>query len=312
MSSVAIACQGGGSHTAFTAGVLQHLLAQDDHRIVAVSGTSGGAICALLAWYGLHRGGPAEAVGLLEGFWEANSASSFSELLANAWLVGLARLEGRVALPMVSPYAYPEVARAALAELLGAQVDFDEVARLQQPSTTDGRPLLLVGAVDVASGAHRAFSSWRGEITLNSILASAAVPPLFRAVHDGGSYYWDGLFSQNPPVRELPDADPEEIWVIRINPLARAREPTTIAEIADRRNELSGNLSLEQELYFIRKVNQWAGRLGGGYRQITVREIALDRDLDLASKLDRRAGFITELQHEGRQQAERFLSGLPR
>jgi NTE family protein len=311
MANVAIACQGGGSHTAFTAGVLQHLLAHDDHRIVAVSGTSGGAICALLSWYGLHRSGPAEAVRLLEGFWRANSARTFSELLANAWLVGLAQLEGRVALPMVSPYAYPEVARATLTDLLGRQVDFDEVARLQQPPTDRRPPLLLVGAVDVATGAHRAFSSWRGEITLNAILASAAVPPLFRAVHEAGSYYWDGLFSQNPPVRELPDADPEEIWVIRINPLARAREPTAIADIADRRNELSGNLSLEQELYFIGKVNQWAGQLGGRYRHINVREIALDRDLDLASKLDRRAGFITELQHEGRQKAERFLSGLP-
>jgi NTE family protein len=310
MANVAIACQGGGSHTAFTAGALQHLLAHDDHRIVALSGTSGGAICALLTWYGLHRSGPAEAARLLEGFWRANSASSFSEQLANGWLVGLAQLEGQVALPMVSPYAYPEVARATLTDLLGRQVDFGEVARLQQPPT-DRRPLLLVGAVDVATGAHRAYSSWCGEITLNAILASAAVPPLFRAVHEAGSYYWDGLFSQNPPVRELPDADPDEIWVIRINPLARAREPTAIADIADRRNELSGNLSLEQELYFIGKVNQWAGRLGGRYRHIEVREIALDRDLDLASKLDRRAGFITELQHEGRQKAERFLSGLP-
>jgi hypothetical protein len=49
MARVAIACQGGGSPTAFTAGVLQHLLAHDDHRIVAVSGTSGGAICAPLS-----------------------------------------------------------------------------------------------------------------------------------------------------------------------------------------------------------------------------------------------------------------------
>jgi NTE family protein len=189
---------------------------------------------------------------------------------------------------------------------VGGQVDFDEVARLQQPPT-DRRPLLLVGAVDVATGAHQAFSSWRGEITLNAIVASAAVPPLFRAVHEGGSYYWDGLFSQNPPVREMPDADPEEIRVIRINPLARAGEPTAIAAIADRRNELPGNLSLQQELYFIGKVNQWADRLGGRYRHIEVRE----RALDLASKLDRRARFITALQHEGRHKAQRFLAGLP-
>jgi NTE family protein len=70
MARVAIACQGGGSPTAFTPGALQHLLAHDDHRIVAVSSTSGGAICAPLAWYGLRRSGRAEAVRLLEGFGE--------------------------------------------------------------------------------------------------------------------------------------------------------------------------------------------------------------------------------------------------
>ncbi|HEX2073211.1 MAG TPA: patatin-like phospholipase family protein [Geodermatophilus sp.] len=310
MAQVAIACQGGGSHSAFTAGVLQRLLAAPDHQVVALSGTSGGAVCALLGWYGLLTGGPAEAGRLLEEFWRDNSATTPVQRAMNLWLVGVTRLEGRVALPVVSPYAYPEVARAALTDLLSRHVDFDRVARLQEPADED-RPLLLVGAVDVASGAHRAFSSRRGEIGLDAVLASAAVPPLFRAVHVDGSYYWDGLFSQNPPVRELPNAGPEEIWVVRINPLRRATEPKTVADIADRRNELSGNLSLEQELFFIRKTNEWADRLGPPYRHIEVREIALDLDLDVASKLDRRPAFIRRLVDEGREQAERFLAGLP-
>src|SRR3712207_9481871 len=96
MRAVAIACQGGGSHTAFTGGVLQRLLADEDSRVVGLSGTSGGAVCALLAWYGLLTGGATEAGRLLERFWEANAATTLSGKLANAWLVGLARLEGRV------------------------------------------------------------------------------------------------------------------------------------------------------------------------------------------------------------------------
>ena len=62
----------------------------------------------------------------------------------------------------------------------------------------------------------------------------------FRRMH--GGTYWDGLFSQNPPVRELTDEGPDEIWVIQINPKELETEPRTVAEIADRRNELSGNL----------------------------------------------------------------------
>jgi NTE family protein len=310
MRTVAIACQGGGSHTAFTGGVLQRLLADTDHRVVALSGTSGGALCALLAWYGLLTGGAVEAGRLLERFWRDNTATGLSDRVANRWLVGLARLEGRIALPVLSPYAYPELARRALTELVTRHVDFDRVARLQEAPSPD-QPLLLVGAVDVATGDHRAFSSRRGEITLAAVLASAAVPPLFRAVHIDGSWYWDGLFSQNPPVRELPDAGPEEIWVVRVNPRARAAEPKTVADIADRRNELAGNLSLEQELYLIRKVNEWAPRLGGGYRHIEVREIALARDLDVASKLDRSPAIIRRLFDDGQQHARRFLATLP-
>jgi NTE family protein len=310
MTTVAIACQGGGSHTAFTGGALQRLVADGNHRIVALSGTSGGAACALLAWYGLLTGGADEAGGLLERFWEATAATTLRDKAANAWLVGLARLQGWVSLPALSPYAYPDIAGAALTDLLTRSVDVDRLARLQE-APADDQPVLLVGAADVLSGDFKAFSSRRREITVNAVLASAAVPLLFRAVEEKGRYYWDGLFSQNPPVRELPDAGPEEIWVIRINPRVRATQPTSVGDIADRRNELAGNLSLEQELHFIRKVNQWADRLGKPYRRIVIREIALDLDLDLASKLDRSPAFIHRLFQAGREQADRFLAGLP-
>jgi NTE family protein len=80
----------------------------------------------------------------------------------------------------------------------------------------------------VLSGEVKVFSSARREITLDAVLASAAVPNLFRAVPIEGSLYWDGLFSQNPPVRELPDAQPDEIWVVQVNPPGRASEPRLI------------------------------------------------------------------------------------
>jgi len=108
----------------------------------------------------------------------------------------------------------------------------------------DGAPMLLVGAVDVLSGEFKAFNSRRDALTADMILASAAIPTLFRAVQVQGGTYWDGLFSQNPPVRELVDSRPDELWVIQINPRRWDGQPRTMAEIADRRNELSGNLSL--------------------------------------------------------------------
>src|SRR5918912_3207045 len=100
---VAIACQGGGSHSTFTAGALKRLLQEerDRYEIVALSGTSGGAICALLVWYALLRDDRGEAVRLLESFWGGVSASSPVELVMNDLLVGAARTQGNVAMPMV-------------------------------------------------------------------------------------------------------------------------------------------------------------------------------------------------------------------
>ncbi len=86
-------------------------------------------------------------------------------------------------------------------------------------------PRLVVSAVDVRSGELRAFDSAREPISVEMILASAAIPTLFRAVHLGGGAYWDGLFSQNPPVGKLVDAGPDELWVIQINPKERDDEP---------------------------------------------------------------------------------------
>ena len=314
---VAIACQGGGSHTAFTAGVLSRLLTADDlddHRVVGLSGTSGGAVCALLAWSALQEGEPQNARKLLEGFWAANSASTPVELAVNAWLVWASTLQSVGLLPSVSPYDIPVSGLDQFRELLGRWVDFQRI----EVDEDARHPLLLIGAVDVLSGRFRAFHSRRDRITADMVLASAAIPTVFPTVHTDGGAYWDGLFSQNPPVRELLEAEPDELWVIQINPTERATEPRTILDIADRRNELSGNLSLYQELHVIEKIDQLLADgllIGGKYKQVTVRVIELDRPrssqvLGPTSKLNRDSRFIRDLMCQGEHQAEQFLTAL--
>ena len=318
---VVIACQGGGSHTAFTAGVLRRLLGADEltgYEVVGLSGTSGGAVCALLAWYALLDADPARAGQLLNQFWADNSARSPMEMLVNNMIMWASAWQdfGLVP-PAVSPYHSPAAAMGAdqFCQLLGRQVDFDRI----EADPAGKYPVLLIGAVDVLSGQFRTFNSRRDRITAGTVLASAAIPNLFRSVRleDGGTY-WDGLFSQNPPVRELLDAGPDELWVIQINPQQRDTEPTTLAEIADRRNELAGNLSLYQELAFIEKIDQLleTGLLGHGgkYKQVVVRVIELSRSslphAHAASKLNRDPLFIQNLMSHGEQQAEEFLAAL--
>src|SRR5215216_6049861 len=238
---VAIACQGGGSHTAFTAGVLKRLLRAEElkhYEVVGLSGTSGGAVCALLAWHNLLRGDAAGAAEALDAFWRDNSATAPHEQIINSWVLWASSLQNFITMPVVSPYYDNYFSVSALEEfkwMLERRVDFAKVGL--QPE--DSYPVLLVGAVDVLSGEFKTFNSRRDRITPETILASAAIPTLFRSVRAGdGGTYWDGLFSQNPPVRELTDERPDEIWVIQINPKELETEPKTVAEIADRRNEL--------------------------------------------------------------------------
>ncbi len=401
---VAIACQGGGSHTAFSAGVLKTILgatpAKKPFDIVALSGTSGGAICALLAWYGLIQDGrpendpagngqtidgKAEAAALLSEFWtrewpEGNAARSsrqalhdFAESvrtrdprLATARLFDslrndLVQLVG----PWMSnpafgvnvelnPYFVSNLvelaavrtgrpldtlqslwdAQRAIKELLTAYVDFEDVAATAAAAATKGfLPALHIGAVDVLGGDFKVFSStadpvmWSTDgITAETVVASTALPTLMRAVTVGGAVYWDGLFSQNPPVHDLPDVhspehpdkNPDEIWIIRINPRRRTEEPRDIADIHDRRNELAGNISLAHEIRSIRKINDLLrkgvidnNRDDHGYKHVEIREIgispALARKLEPLSKLDRKTEFIDKLIADGERQAAAAL-----
>ena len=324
---VAIACQGGGSHTAFTAGVLKKLLgekhtrAHDDYEIVALSGTSGGSICALLAWYGLLMDDTSKAIELLDSFWKDNSANSPWDRLLNDWLLQTSRLFANFGgTPTISPYFYPSQGQDLLKAMIEKYVDFGRLRELVGPSS----PLLLVGAVNVLSGTFKAFRSHNfvGDghkvfndspadgISVEAILASAAIPVLFRAVDIGKDVYWDGLFSQNPPVRELPDAKPSEIWVVQIDPETHDSEPKKMSNILDRRNELAGNLSLNQEIYFIEKINEWVenGSLSGTKHEIIkVKWIKMLRDLDAESKLNRDPDFVQGLMAYGEEQAAGFL-----
>jgi len=330
---VAIACQGGGSHTAFTAGVLDRLLAADDvgFEVVALTGTSGGAICAFAAWFGLVSDGDdgrETARQLLAEVWDGIAARTPVDAAVNAVGVGTARAQGMgVPLPTVSPYDTPvaEWARAQLRAVLEDAVDpdaLDEVVGREEPPL----PRLDIGAVDVQRGTFRTFTEQ--DVSHDAVLASAAVPPLFRTapvtLPDGTTrWYWDGLFSQNPPLGDpfrraegrVERAD--ELWVVQVNPQREAEIPRRLDAIGDRRNELGGNLSVNQEIRFLRLLNQWRaeGHLDEVYRPIEVKTIDLDesllspsRSLDHASKLDRSSGFVERLWEHGTRQAERFLA----
>lgn len=313
---VAIACQGGGSHTAFTAGVLTRLLDRlpDRYEVAALSGTSGGAVCAVTAWYGLvseHDPGA-----LLEAVWDDIAASDSPDRLLNGWAVVGARLESAgLGVPAISPYRSPlsEHGRNQLREALTRHVAFEAFPDLIAGAADP--PRLVIGAADVESGRFERFEN--AAVTAETVLASAAVPELFEAVEVDDRRYWDGLFGQNPPILDLlcgePGGSPDELWVIRINPRRTPETPTALGDIHRRANELAGNVSLQQQLRVVDRLNRWAnaGRLSEHeYTYTEVRSIELPRETAPASKIDRRADAIERLRHEGGERAAAFLDQL--
>lgn len=336
---LAIACQGGGSHTAFTAGVLRRLLElgiPKPYRLVALSGTSGGGICAAAAWYGLLKvasGCKDPPWKWLVDFWQDNSAILLWERYLNYWALGLLRGQDEGIIPTfeTNPYAAEwmvELGKAVaprkeyldLRALLEKHISFQEIPSLKQPTS----PRLLLGAVDILSGTFKTFDSDRENISVEMLLATAAIPTLFKAVEIGSGAYWDGLFSENPPVADFMvdevEDRPDEIWVVRINPQGRRTVPKTTEAMLDRRNELSGNLSLNQELHFLEVVNRWidegyfAEEAAKKFKKVTVRGIdmspELSASLDYASKLDRSPAFLHALMEEGERRAVTFLRDM--
>jgi NTE family protein len=217
---IAIACQGGGSQTAFTAGVLSAFSKQELHRqkqIVSLSGTSGGAVCAALAWYGLLKtaqGDPTPLHKRITDFWEELMPKLPPEHFVDSYGAQVLRMVADGSLPhlelspvsqlnqMFNSWLTGMLPRRFFTDLkfaLESHIAFEELPNLVTPDS----PVLILGAANVLTGELKKFNSRKGEIQVEAILASAAIPTLFEAVQIGDDYYWDGLFSDNPPVKEL-------------------------------------------------------------------------------------------------------------
>jgi NTE family protein len=347
---IAIACQGGGSQCAFVAGALKSLFAQRVHenfQIVGLSGTSGGALTAAVAWAGLlaqAHGDRTPVEDRVVAFWKELSAQTPLERAIDQAGVQLVRLTERGVLPSLanspSSLRFRFMSRLTallvgrpeftdLRALILKHIDFKALPGLIEPDS----PVLLVGACDVLHGSFKTFSSVHGEIGVESLLASAAIPNLFPAVIVDGNPYWDGIFSSNPPVtgffrRNIVGRNPlpDEIWIVQVNRSQHDAIPEKPSDIFDRRNHLSGNLSLQHELELIEVINLLLqeGALTDKFRAhfgldttetITVRFIRMSKELehglDYPSKLSRQPAHIARLMADGEAQANAFLADLP-
>jgi NTE family protein len=246
---VALALQGGGSHGAFTWGVLDRLLEDETIDIIGVTGTSAGAMNAVCLANGMVRGGPQEARRDLRTFWEAvGKMPGIGHLFW--WLPGETLAHMRVeqtpayiALDTIrrnlTPAQFNPSRANPLRDQLTQMIDFDCLRNADL--------IVQVCATNVRSARRRVFSN--EDISVDAVLASATLPDLFPPVEIDGEVYWDGGYSGNPAmlglIQKLPKCD---FIIVRIDPVIRKDLPASARDIHDRVTELSFNTTFWMEV----------------------------------------------------------------
>jgi NTE family protein len=313
-----LALQGGGAHGAFTWGVLDELLHDGRIEIEGMSGTSAGAVNAVMVADGLARGGPEEARKRLSDFWRAASRDGDMSKLNRVIADRLFSLIPIAVTPFqpwfdamsrnLSPYDLNPLNINPLRDLIARFVDFDLLKKSDIP--------LFIAATNVQTGRLRVFP--REKIDADAVMASAALPYVFKAVEIDGVPYWDGGYTANPPIYPFfRSTETEDVLVVQINPVMRAATPHSAQEISNRVNEITFNASLIAEyraIEFVRRlIDEGALKRGmgpGEYRRINVHRVDLGfigKKLTADSRLNIDYDFFEMLHRAGRRAGRRFL-----
>ena len=311
---VDLALQGGGSHGAFTWGVLDRLLEEPGLRFDGISGTSAGAMNAAVMASGLMQGGPEGAREALEGFWKrVSDAARMSplrrgpiEILTGNWTLDYSPVFAAVefAAQVFSPYDSSLGGSNPLSKILAESVDFAHLV--------DSPIKLFVTATNVHTGQGRIFRN--AELTPEVLLASACLPTMFQAVEIDGEPYWDGGYAGNPSMSPLVrECSASDTILVQINPIVRPGTPRTAREIQNRLNEISFNATLLKELKagaLLRQVADPGTGEGAAWANMRVHRISSEIMLELgySSKLLTEWPFFTMLRDEGRKSADAFLA----
>lgn len=317
--TITLALQGGGSHGAFTWGVLDRLLQDPRIDIEGISGASAGAMNAVVLAHGLTVGGRDGARQALKDFWTSvarsapfialpESFSSPPSLAAQSDLpVAYKALLSLVR--FFSPYQLNPLDINPLRDILAGLVDFERL-RAECPVR------LFIATTQVSTGMLKLFRN--RQMTLDVLLASACLPLLHRAVEIDGEAYWDGGLTANPPLFPLVHkCTARDIMVVLLHPHPKAGTPVTADEIGHRLTEMGFSSTFFTELQGLMLAQREArrgwfalGRLERRLRHLNMHVVEsqdLMSQLSPHSKLNAHPAFINGLHDEGRAHAERWL-----
>ena len=310
------ALQGGGSHGAYSWGVLDRFLEEEDIEIEAISGTSAGAMNAAVLVNGYAKGGRAGAKKLLEKFWRrVSDAAAFSpmskspvERMITGWNMDSSPVYHWFDMMsrIFSPYELNPLNVNPLKMILDETLDM-ELFRQERGIQC------FITATHVGSGQARVF--FREEISTDVLLASSCIPFMFQAVDVEGEYYWDGGYMGNPTIWPLIyHCRSEDVVLVQINPIHNDVIPRSAPEIINRLNEITFNSSLIAEMRaidFVSRLIKEKRVEEGRYKDMRMHLIYSQDEmhhLNASSKVNTDWNFFVHLRDIGRAAADEWIA----
>jgi NTE family protein len=309
-----LALQGGGSHSAFTWGVLDRLLEDERLTFDGITATGAGSINAVVLADGLASGGREAAREHLETFWRRMSEIVSTSIIAPSFFdkmnptFGLEYSPGYLFVDFVSrfmsPYQLNPFDLNPLRNLLNEVVDFRRVRQQQAIK-------LFLSATSVRTGKIAIFRT--SDITADHVIASDCVPFRTRAPEIGAEHYWDGGFMGNPAIFPvIYECDARDVLLVQLTPAERADPPTSARAILNRMEEIVFNAALMREMRVIAAITQMIddGRLSDTKRMFfhLIEAEDITRVLSASSKMNFDWKFLMHLFEMGRARAEEWLS----
>jgi len=306
--SINLALQGGGAHGAFTWGVLDRLLDEEWLVFDGITGTSAGAMNAVMLAEGWRKGGREGAKDQLSAFWDAVSSKGFGLLLPEGVESSLTRWWLHT-MQYISPYDINMLDINPLRDMLTQLVDFEALSKANPFS-------LYIAATAVRSGKLALFRE--SGLTVNHLLASACLPKIHKAIEIDGEFYWDGGFAGNPAIFPLIyDCSSRDILIVLLQTLDLEALPTGAAAISERVTELGFQGHFMREM---RGIADFRDNVPFGFipgttawklqkmRLHIIQNQEYLSSLNQASKYNTRKDFLDALFVAGQETAEKWLS----
>ena len=318
-----LALQGGGSHGAFTWGVLDALIEDGRFDFEGISATSAGSMNAIVMVAGFLEGGADGARATLKKFWRKVSDAGavfsptqnmvsdnpFSSYMPK-WMTGEnPALQFMNAMAQnISPYQFNPMNFNPLREILDDMVNFETIRQNKQFK-------LFITATNVRTGSARIFTT--SELDCHMIMASAALPNVFQAVEIGGDAYWDGGYVGNPSLWPLfYETEGHDLLIVHVNPIIHKGIPKDALSIEDRVNEITFNSAMLKEMRaiaFVQKLlqqNMLKEEYRKKYRNVLIHAIRAEdvmRSFGMTTKFDTSWTVLTKLFEAGRQSAKDWM-----